>query len=156
MQATPPEIIPLSLHDDSSDLGVLAPPPPPRTTSKSTANYPPLSHPCITMSFLNICWHPLILLGPVVQRPISANPGLNFNPGCFLSLFKSLFRTIFLLFRAANYQLVDKNSWCGFSLKLSDLKSNFTLTLGYLKPALNNSAVGEEGHNESKVEWVVL
>ena len=92
--------------------------PSPRTTSKSTANYPPPSHPCITMSFLDICWHPLILLGPVVQRPISANPGLNFNLGFFLSLFKSLFGTIFLLlFRAANYQLVDKNNWCGFSLK---------------------------------------
>ena len=29
MQATPPEIIPLSLHDDSSDLEVLAPHPHP-------------------------------------------------------------------------------------------------------------------------------
>ena len=27
-----------------------------------------------------------------------------------------------------------------FLLKLSDLKSNFTLTLGYLNPALNNPA----------------
>ena len=43
-----------------------------------------------------------------------------------------------------------------FLSKLSDLKSNFTLTLGYLKPALNNSALVEERHNESKVEWVVL
>ena len=28
-----------------------------------------------------------------------------------------------------------------FSLKLSDLKSDFTLTLGYLNPAFNNPAL---------------
>ena len=27
--------------------------------------------------------------GPVVQRPISSNPGLNLNPAFFISLFKS-------------------------------------------------------------------
>ena len=27
---------------------------------------------------------------PVVWRPISANPGLNFNTGFFISLFKSI------------------------------------------------------------------
>ena len=30
-------------------------------------------------------------LGPVVQRLISANPGLNFNPVFYISLFKKLF-----------------------------------------------------------------
>ena len=31
-----------------------------------------------------------ILQRPVVRRPIRANPVLNFNPGLFISLFKSL------------------------------------------------------------------
>ena len=31
-----------------------------------------------------------ILQCPVVRRPIRANPVLNFNPGLFISLFKSL------------------------------------------------------------------
>ena len=34
--------------------------------------------------------------------------------------------------------------------KLSNLNSNLTLTLGYLNPALNNSALGEERHCEAK------
>ena len=34
-------------------------------------------------------------LGPVLRRPISANPLLNFNLGFYISLFKSCLRTIF-------------------------------------------------------------
>ena len=34
-------------------------------------------------------------MGSVVQRPISANPGLNFNPVSYISLFKSCFGIIF-------------------------------------------------------------
>ena len=34
-------------------------------------------------------------LGPIVQRPISTNPGLNFNSGFYTSMFKSHFRVIF-------------------------------------------------------------
>ena len=34
--------------------------------------------------------------------------------------------------------------------KLSNLNSNLALTLGYLNPALNNSALGEERHCEAK------
>ena len=29
-------------------------------------------------------------LGPVVQRPISANPGLNFNPGFYILYSKAV------------------------------------------------------------------
>ena len=77
--------------------------------------------------------------GPVVQRLISPNPGLNCNPAFFISLFKSPFGKIFtILFRTSNDQIASKNIWTGFSLKVSDLKSNFTLTLGYLNPPLNN------------------
>ena len=47
--------------------------------------------------------------GPVVQRPISSNPGLNFNPAFFISLFKSLFGKIFtILFRTSNDQIASK------------------------------------------------
>ena len=37
-----------------------------------------------------------------------------------------------------------------FLLKLSDLKSNFTLTLGYLNPALNNP--GQETKSNANIE----
>ena len=57
--------------------------------------------------------------GPVVQRPISSNPGLNFNPAFFISLFKSLFGKIFtILFRTSNDQIASKNIWTEFSLKV--------------------------------------
>lgn len=44
-----------------------------------------------------------------------------------------------ILFRACNHQIVNKNNDTEFSLKLSDLKSDMTLTLGYVNPALNNT-----------------
>ena len=48
-------------------------------------------------------------LDPVVQRPISANPGLDFNPGFHISLFKSHFGIILaIVLRAFNYQIVVK------------------------------------------------
>ena len=57
--------------------------------------------------------------GPVVQRPISSNPGLNFNPAFFISLFKSLFGKIFtILFRTSNDQIASKKIWIEFSLKV--------------------------------------
>ena len=36
--------------------------------------------------------------GPVVRRPISANPGLNFNPGLFFFLSKAFFGQFSLFF----------------------------------------------------------
>ena len=40
---------------------------------------------------------------------ISSNPGLNFNPAFFISLFKSLFGKIFtILFRTSNDQIASK------------------------------------------------
>ena len=68
--------------------------------------------------------------GLVVQRPISINPRLNFNPGFFMYLFKSLFRII--LVRASNNQFVDKKNCIYFSFKVSGLISDFTLNLGFL------------------------
>lgn len=80
--------------------------------------------------------------GPVVLRPISANPGLNVNPGSFISLFNSFLRIIFsILFRTSNN--LDKRIILNFLSKLSDLRSAFTLTLamGYLNPGVLNNPV---------------
>ena len=57
-------------------------------------------------------------LGPVVQMPISAKIGLNFNQGFFIPLFKRLFGIIFpFLYRAFNNQIVDKKNYTEFYLK---------------------------------------
>ena len=61
---------------------------------------------------------------------ISANPGLNFNPGFDISLFKSRFGIILPIVFRAEIKL-------NLLFNLSDLKSDFTLTPGYLNPALN-------------------
>ena len=80
--------------------------------------------------------------GPVGRRPISANPGLNFNLGFYISLFKSCLMIIFFVY----FQSISINKQktkrfkLNFFFKLSDLKSNFIPTLGYLNPALNNPA----------------
>ena len=47
----------------------------------------------------------------LVRRPISDNPGLNFNPGLSFFSSKAFSRTIFSnLFRVANHQIVDKKN----------------------------------------------
>ena len=49
------------------------------------------------------------LLCPVVRTPVSANPGLNFNPGFFFFLSKAQLRIIFsILFRVSNHRIVGK------------------------------------------------
>ena len=81
-------------------------------------------------------------LGSVVRRPISATPRLNFNLGFFIPSLKCLFRIIFcVLIGASNSHILDKRIRLNFVLKLSGLKSDFTLILGYLNPALNNLAL---------------
>ena len=48
---------------------------------------------------------------PVVRRPISDNPGLNFNSGLFFFPSRAFSRTIFsILFTVANHQIVDKKN----------------------------------------------
>ena len=48
---------------------------------------------------------------PVVRRPISSNPGLNFNPGFFFFCLKSFSRIIFsILFRASNHLIADQKN----------------------------------------------
>ena len=80
--------------------------------------------------------------GPVVRRPISANPGLNFNPGPLFFSSKAFSRTIFsILFRVANHQIVDKKIKLNLLFKLLYLNSNLELTQSYLNPDLNNSAL---------------
>ena len=56
-------------------------------------------------------WDPFIHLGPVIRTPVSAIPGLNFNPGFFFFLSKALSRIIFsILFRVSNHQIVGKDN----------------------------------------------
>ena len=58
-------------------------------------------------------------LGPVVQRPISVNPGLDLNPGFFISFFQSLLGKNFssCFFRTSDDQIARKKIWTEFSLK---------------------------------------
>ena len=55
--------------------------------------------------------------GPVVQIPISANPGLNFNwVSKFLFCSKAFSRIIFsILIRASNHQIVGKKNKTEFA-----------------------------------------
>ena len=71
----------------------------------------------------------MVFLGLTVQRPIITNPELYFIPGSFI---------VKPLSGASNHEIVGKRVILKFLLKLTDQKSGFTLTLGYLDPALNN------------------
>lgn len=54
----------------------------------------------------------------VGRRPINANLRLSFNPGFFISLYKSLVEIVFsILFRASNNHILDKNNNTEFSIK---------------------------------------
>ena len=49
--------------------------------------------------------------GPVVRRPISAQPGVKFNPGFFFLCSEAFSRIIFsVIFKASNHQLVDQKN----------------------------------------------
>ena len=58
-------------------------------------------------------------LRPIVQRPISVNPGLNYNPGFFFFCSKALSQLIFsFLLRVSkndNNQIVDKKNLTEFA-----------------------------------------
>ena len=57
-----------------------------------------------------------IVQSPVVQRPVSNNPGLRFNLSFFVSFFKNLFQIIFsILFRAFKHQIIDKKKYTKYS-----------------------------------------
>ena len=57
------------------------------------------------------------LKDPVVRRGISANPGLNFNPGLLFLCSKAFFSGIIfsILFRASNHQVVCKKNKAEFA-----------------------------------------
>ena len=58
------------------------------------------------------------------------------NSGFFSLCSKALSRIISsVIFRASNHQLEDKKNTTEMLSKLSNLNSNFALTLGYLNPA---------------------
>ena len=70
----------------------------------------------------------LTLQGPVVRRPISANQGLNFNLGFYISLFKSRLRILF------PHLFLERSiiKWKTERVKLNIFFSNFqTLTQIY-------------------------
>ena len=51
----------------------------------------------------------VILQGPAVRRPVSAQPGVKFNSGFFSLSSKAFFQITFsVIFRASNHQLVDE------------------------------------------------
>ena len=53
----------------------------------------------------------IIVQGRVVQRPVSANPGLNFNPDLFFFSSKAFSQKIFsILLRVTNHHIVDKKN----------------------------------------------
>ena len=76
-------------------------------------------------AFLSIDYY-LGILGPVVRRPISANPGLNFNLSFFIPLLKSLFGKIFsVLFKASSSRTLNKKNSTEFSCKASRSEIGF-------------------------------
>ena len=77
-------------------------PPPLGTQMGLILGLEPRPHHCATLA---------LQLGPVVQTPVSANPGLNFNLGFFFYLSKALSGIIFsILFRVSNHQIVNKEN----------------------------------------------
>ena len=85
-----------------------------------------------------------IVQSPVVQRPISNNPGLRFNLGFFVSFFKSLFQTIFsILFCTSKHQIVEKKNYTEYSFKafIPEVRFHNKPWL-YCLIALNNPAQG--------------
>ena len=61
-------------------------------------------------------------LGPVVQMPVSARPGLNFNLGFFFFLSTALSWIIFyILFRVPNHQIVGKEKKTEFVFLSSNI-----------------------------------
>ena len=88
----------------------------------------------------NILTHPQ---GPVFRKPISTNPGLNFNLDFYTSLFDSLFGIIFsTLYGASNHQIVDKKNSTEFSLKASRAEIRFHTNPGLSKPSFEQPSPG--------------
>ena len=76
---------------------------------------------------------------------ISAKLVLYFNLDFFFPLIKSLFQIISLfLLGHPIIKLWSKGMVLNFLVKLPNLKSDFTLTLGYLNPTLNNLVLDDK------------
>ena len=82
---------------------------------------------CVTAS---LCVHASDQ-GPVVLRLISANPRLNYNPGFFIPMFKSLFGIFSSVFYgASNHRLIDKKNYAEFSFKTFRCEIRFDINPG--------------------------
>ena len=98
-------------------------------------------------TFIEECWYGKFGRGSKSAKGV---PYPLWHRVSLIPLFKSQFWIIFsILFRACSHNIVEKNNARSF-FKLTDLKSNFTLILSYLNPALNNPA------QEFKIfQWIV-
>ena len=77
-----------------------------------------LHHLSVTSFLSGVPPLPQKVQGPVVRRPISANPGLNFNLRFFIPSLKSLFGKIFsVLFKASSSHTLNKKNSTEFSCK---------------------------------------
>ena len=75
---------------------------------------------------------------PVVRRPISANLVLNLNPDIIIPFVQSL--SLFFLKHTIIRLWTERITLDFLIVKLSNLKSDLTQTLGYPNPALNSPA----------------
>ena len=82
---------------------------------------------CVTAS---LCVHASDQ-GPVVLRLISPNPRLNYNPGFFIPMFKSLFGIFSSVFYgASNHRLIYKKNYAEFSFKTFRCEIRFDINPG--------------------------
>ena len=104
-----------------------------------------------------LCLKFLLLLDPL-NWLISANLGLNFNPGLFFFCSKAISQILFSLFYLEHplNKLYTKRIKLNLLFKFSYQNSNFRPTLGFLYPALNNLALEQDDVYKNKLKFARL
>lgn len=89
---------------------------------------------------------------------ISANLGLNFNPGLFFFCSKAISPILLSLFYLEHplNKLYTKRIKLNLLFKFSYQNSNFRPTLGFLYPALNNLALEQDDVYKNKLKFAKL
>ena len=100
--------------------------------SLSLVTVPTVSWILINYAFFSLSWAQLF------EGRLALHPGLNLTQLSF-SLLKSIFSDNFLCYPIIN--LLTERINLNLLFKPSNLNSNFALTLGYLNPALNKTAL---------------
>ena len=97
-------------------------------------------------------------LDPVVQRPISANPGLNFSASFFFICSKAFPRAIFsqLFLEHSINKLYAKRMKLNVAFKLLYLNSNFTPNPGLSWPAFEQTGPDNDGIHCADVPLVLF